>query len=161
MHVQRYISRRQALGVMGAGIASLALPKFGLLAHVEPALAASGSKLTPELTEGPYWVNTMLHRSDVRANTGSATTLPGAVQPGVPLAPRDQGARCKQKLFTPGRGRCRHLACECPRAVLRRERAAGRWWSNRPEHKWGELPSRAIRSPEKTLASIGRRQRVR
>lgn len=85
MHVQRYISRRQALGVMGAGIASLALPKFGLLAHVEPALAASGSKLTPELTEGPYWVNTMLHRSDVRANTGSATTLPGAVQPGVPL----------------------------------------------------------------------------
>lgn len=85
MHVQRYISRRQALGVLGAGIASLALPKFGLLAHVEPALAASGSKLTPELTEGPYWVNTMLHRSDVRANTGSATTLPGAVQPGVPL----------------------------------------------------------------------------
>ena len=85
MHVQRYISCRQALGVMGAGIASLALPKFGLLAHVEPALAASGSKLTPELTEGPYWVNTMLHRSDVRANTGSATTLPGAVQPGVPL----------------------------------------------------------------------------
>lgn len=84
MHVQRYISRRQALGVMGAGIASLALPKFGFV-HVEPALAASGSKLTPELTEGPYWVNTMLHRSDVRANTGSATTLPGAVQPGVPL----------------------------------------------------------------------------
>ena len=86
MHVQRYISRRQALGVMGAGIASIALPKFGLLADVEPALAAtSGSALTPELTEGPYWVNTMLHRSDVRANTGSATTLPGAVQPGVPL----------------------------------------------------------------------------
>lgn len=84
MHVQRYISRRQALRVMGAGIASLALPKFGFV-HVEPALAASGSKLTPELTEGPYWVNTMLHRSDVRANTGSATTLPGAVQPGVPL----------------------------------------------------------------------------
>ena len=86
MHVQRYISRRQALGVMGAGIASMALPKFGLLADVEPALAAtSGSALTPELTEGPYWVNTMLHRSDVRANAGSATTLPGAVQPGVPL----------------------------------------------------------------------------
>jgi len=86
MHVQRYISRRQALGVMGAGIASLALPKFGLLADVEPALAAtSGSALTPELTEGPYWVNTMLRRSDVRANTGSDTTLPGAVQPGVPL----------------------------------------------------------------------------
>ena len=52
------------------------------------------------------------------------------------------GARCKQKLFTPGRGRCRHLACECPRAVLRRELAAGRWWNNRPEHEWGELPSR-------------------
>ena len=56
------------------------------LTQASPALAAeSAARLTPELTEGPYWVNTMLRRSDVRANTTGAKTAPGVTQDGVPL----------------------------------------------------------------------------
>ena len=43
------------------------------------------ARLTPELTDGPYWVNTMLRRADIRANTGTAGTSPGARQRGVAL----------------------------------------------------------------------------
>jgi protocatechuate 3,4-dioxygenase beta subunit len=56
------------------------------LMQATPALAAtSTSRLTPALTEGPYWVDTMLRRSDVRANTPGAKTEPGVAQEGVPL----------------------------------------------------------------------------
>jgi protocatechuate 3,4-dioxygenase beta subunit len=38
------------------------------------------------MTEGPYWIDELLRRSDIRANTPSAARGAGAVQPGVPLA---------------------------------------------------------------------------
>jgi len=86
MDIEPHISRRQALGIVGAGITYMALPKVGFLTSIEPAVAATSiGTLTPELTEGPYWVNTMLRRSDVRANTRTATTSPGVAQAGVPL----------------------------------------------------------------------------
>ncbi len=59
-----------------AGAAYLVLPEW-LARFLGPATAVAATTcatLTPELTEGPYWVNTMLRRSDVRANTASATT---------------------------------------------------------------------------------------
>src|SRR5438874_13247857 len=38
------------------------------------------------MTEGPYWIDELLRRSDIRANTSSASSNAGATQEGVPLA---------------------------------------------------------------------------
>jgi protocatechuate 3,4-dioxygenase beta subunit len=81
-------TRRQLIGRAAvAGTALAVLPDWiAGLARATPALAAaSGGRLTPEMTEGPYWVDTMLRRSDVRANTPGARTSPGVAQDGVPL----------------------------------------------------------------------------
>ena len=83
------ITRRQAIRLAGAaGVAFVTWPEWlASAAAAETSQAAtSHARLTPELTEGPYWVNTMLRRSDVRANTPTARTAPGAAQMGVPLA---------------------------------------------------------------------------
>ncbi len=88
MSIEKPLTRRQAVLVAGAaGTASLLLPTWlsELLRSGSAAAATTCARLTPELTEGPYWVNTMLRRADVRANTSTATTSPGVVQPGVPL----------------------------------------------------------------------------
>jgi hypothetical protein len=70
-----------------AGAAYIAAPPLlsGLLSSPTAQAATAAAKLTPELTEGPYWVNTMLRRADIRANTKTAATSPGAQQTGVPL----------------------------------------------------------------------------
>jgi protocatechuate 3,4-dioxygenase beta subunit len=78
------ITRRQAVKIAGtAGAVYFLAPGLPTFSSV-PALAATGAasaaKLTPELTEGPYWVNTMLHRSNVLGNSHG-----GGHQPGVPL----------------------------------------------------------------------------
>jgi protocatechuate 3,4-dioxygenase beta subunit len=88
MSLQRHLTRRQAMRAAGAaGSAYLLRPAWlgELVGPVTAQAAARCVALTPELTEGPYWVNTMLRRADVRANTTTARTLPGVVQPGVPL----------------------------------------------------------------------------
>jgi protocatechuate 3,4-dioxygenase beta subunit len=85
----RNLTRRQAIRAAGAaGAASLVAPSFlaDALASGRAIDARSCAKLTPELTEGPYWVNEMLRRSDVRTNTANASSSPGAAQQGVPLA---------------------------------------------------------------------------
>jgi protocatechuate 3,4-dioxygenase beta subunit len=88
MRTERDITRREA--VRGAGLTGAAyVVAPSLLAGCSSSRAAqaatSAAKLTPELTEGPYWVNTALRRADIRANTKTATTSPGARQEGVPL----------------------------------------------------------------------------
>ena len=68
------LSRRGLIGVLGGGVASVA---FGA-----PALEAFGANdgtvaacvLTPEVTEGPYWIDDKLTRRDVREG-----------RPGLPL----------------------------------------------------------------------------
>lgn len=88
MSLQRQLTRRQAMRAAGAaGSAYLLLPAWlGQLGGSATAQAAARcTTLTPELTEGPYWVNTMLRRADVRTNTPTAKTLPGVAQHGVPL----------------------------------------------------------------------------
>jgi protocatechuate 3,4-dioxygenase beta subunit len=82
------ITRRQAVRAAGvAGAAYIAAPSrlSGILTPATAQAATSAAKLTPELTEGPYWVNTMLRRADIRANTKTARTSPGARQKGVAL----------------------------------------------------------------------------
>src|SRR5438477_2608612 len=69
------LTRRQALGVIGAaGAASLVA-----LDRARRAWAASCA-LTPEETEGPYWVEEGLDRSDITVDPSD-----GSVRPGVPL----------------------------------------------------------------------------
>jgi protocatechuate 3,4-dioxygenase beta subunit len=87
--VEQRITRREALGAAGAVGAALLVGRNGLPAleqvvSAAPAAAATKAStvaVTPSMTEGPYWVDEMLRRFDVRADTGSSTT----VQAGVPL----------------------------------------------------------------------------
>jgi protocatechuate 3,4-dioxygenase beta subunit len=88
MTVENPITRRQAVRAAGvAGAAYIAAPPLlsGLLSSATAQAATVAAKLTPELTEGPYWVNTMLRRADIRANPNTAGTSPGVRQKGVPL----------------------------------------------------------------------------
>ena len=88
MNASRTTTRRQLIGrAAAAGTAFAVLPDWiAAMAQASPALAAASTgRLTPELTEGPYWVDTALRRSDVRANTSGAETAPGVAQDGVSL----------------------------------------------------------------------------
>jgi protocatechuate 3,4-dioxygenase beta subunit len=93
--VERQLTRKQALGAAaGAGAALVATGGLGgVFARLgaSPAAAATAAAcatLTPSLTEGPYWVDEALRRSDVRANTATASSSAGAAQAGVPLSLR-------------------------------------------------------------------------
>lgn len=88
MEAWHEMTRRRALRAAGAaGAAYLILPGWlaGALGGEAAEAASVCTALTPELTEGPYGVNTMLRRADVRANSAAAKSSGGAVQPGVPL----------------------------------------------------------------------------
>ena len=82
----RLLSRREAVELFGVGAVSVflarGLPSGTLPAasagRVAPELACIGR---PEMTEGPFFVDHQLERSDIRAEPGS-----GALSKGVPLA---------------------------------------------------------------------------
>jgi protocatechuate 3,4-dioxygenase beta subunit len=87
--MERRITRRQALGAAGTAGAALlasrgALSVLGELVTATPAAAATTAgtvAVTPTMTEGPYWIDELLRRFDVRASSGSSSP-----QAGVPLA---------------------------------------------------------------------------
>jgi protocatechuate 3,4-dioxygenase beta subunit len=90
--MERKITRREAVGAAGSvGVAYLlaasGLPVVLELLDAAPAAAASASSVvvTPSMTEGPYWIDEMLRRFDVRGNTSSASSRSGTLQAGVPL----------------------------------------------------------------------------
>ena len=88
--MEKRMTRREALGAAGtAGVGLLAAPAaltaLGELLTAAPAGAAAVA-VTPSMTEGPYWIDEMLRRFDVRANTASAPASAGVAQAGVPLA---------------------------------------------------------------------------
>src|SRR5882724_2668722 len=68
-------TRRQALGFLGAASAA----SFVAFGRRGRAWAASCA-VTPEETEGPYWVDEGLLRSDLTVDPSD-----GSVRPGVPL----------------------------------------------------------------------------
>lgn len=79
-------SRRELLGLIGAGAAASLVGDLG-----GPSAAAAPARATtqvptpacvvrPEQTEGPYFVDDKLRRSDIRADPSD-----GSVRPGVPL----------------------------------------------------------------------------
>lgn len=84
----RTITRRQAVGAAGAGGAAMLLAK---VTGADRLLGAAGAAadaqtattfcvLIPAKTEGPYFVDEKLNRSDIRTDPGDGTT-----QAGVPL----------------------------------------------------------------------------
>jgi len=90
--MQRMITRREAIGAAGSVGAAYLLAASGLPVALElldaaPAAAAPASSVvvTPSMTEGPYWVDEMLRRFDVRGNTSSSSSRAGTRQAGVPL----------------------------------------------------------------------------
>ena len=83
--MSRHLTRREAIRAAGGvWAASLALPAAAelLLAPAGAFAATRCARLTPELTEGPFWVPAMPRRSDVRASTSAPTS---SRQAGVPL----------------------------------------------------------------------------
>lgn len=80
--VGRMLSRREVVGLLGvSGITVLTGRRSageGLLVGGRPIPACV---VRPEQTEGPYFVDEMLHRSDIRADPAD-----GAIKTGVPLA---------------------------------------------------------------------------
>ena len=78
--IGRLLGRREAMKLLGAGGAA-ALGGWRLAAAEQSAPPATGTCVVrPELTEGPYFIDGSIARSDIRANT---TT--GALRAGVPL----------------------------------------------------------------------------
>lgn len=81
--IGRLLGRREAMRLLGAGGAA-ALGGWRIAAAAGqsvPPAAAGACVVRPELTEGPFFVDGSLARSDVRANTAT-----GAIREGVPLA---------------------------------------------------------------------------
>ena len=87
--VGRRLSRRELVGLFGATVAAVAAPRAqgGDLAIDEAGQFPAGASLAaqdciaqPQQTEGPYFVDERLKRSDIRVDPPS-----GAVSHGVPL----------------------------------------------------------------------------
>jgi len=70
----RTLSRRGLIGVLGGGVASVAFGARALDAFGASDAGVATCVLTPEVTEGPYWIDNKLTRHDVREG-----------RPGLPL----------------------------------------------------------------------------
>lgn len=89
--IGRLLRRREMLALFAAAGASLLRPGA---AHAQPGPSCIAR---PEQTEGPYFVDTGLGRSDIRTDAAS-----GRAEPGVPL-------RLEFRVSRPDRGACRPL----------------------------------------------------
>ncbi len=83
--VGRVLSRREMLALLGGGgaalIAGLSLPRIVSAQTATPtATALPACVVRPELTEGPYFVDGMLNRLDIRVDPSD-----GSIKEGVPL----------------------------------------------------------------------------
>ncbi len=74
--VGRVLSRRGALGLLGAAGYALWTGCGPAGGQIKPARVA-GCVARPEQTEGPYFVDELLHRSDLRADPSDGTLRPG------------------------------------------------------------------------------------
>ncbi|MEA2220625.1 MAG: hypothetical protein QOJ35_3251 [Solirubrobacteraceae bacterium] len=88
-HTTSTVTRRQAVGMAGAAGAALVLSRISgpdrlleSLGVSDVAQAATTScVLTPSKTEGPYFVDEKLNRSDIRTDPAD-----GSIQPGTPVS---------------------------------------------------------------------------
>src|SRR5918911_433792 len=79
----RVLTRREALVLMGAAGMSGVLLYAGCSSATEPTSGSSDTTgsciVRPELTEGPYYVDEELNRSDIRSDPSTGTVKPGAL----------------------------------------------------------------------------------
>jgi protocatechuate 3,4-dioxygenase beta subunit len=78
--VGRLLSRRQAVALLGSTGAAWATAGLAASSPQSADYAAS-CVVRPEQTEGPYFVDEQLNRSDIRSDPTD-----GSVKPGIPLA---------------------------------------------------------------------------
>jgi len=72
--IGRVLTRREVLSILGVGgLTVLAPARGGAQPAGTPACVAR-----PALTEGPYFVDEKLHRSDIRSDPADGTVRPGA-----------------------------------------------------------------------------------
>jgi len=90
--VGRILTRREALAALGVGGGALAIGRWALGPGPEAGSIARGHQMAstlpacvvrPEQTEGPFFVDTKLNRSDIRSDPST-----GAVSEGAPLTLR-------------------------------------------------------------------------
>src|SRR6266436_1268257 len=84
--IGRVLTRREALALLGAG--GLAALGAGRAAVAAPPGACVAR---PALTEGPYFVDARLERSDIRSDPADGTLRPGA-----------PARRCRARWWTSG-----------------------------------------------------------
>ncbi|HET9129520.1 MAG TPA: intradiol ring-cleavage dioxygenase [Terriglobia bacterium] len=73
------LSRREALTLMGAAGAGLLVGGWPKKARAVPSTLRSPCIVRPEQTEGPYFVDERLHRSDIRTDPANGQVTPGAL----------------------------------------------------------------------------------
>ena len=92
MELGRVLTRREALAALGVGGGALATGRWALGADRDVTPAVHGDEIAralpdcvvrPEQTEGPFFVDAQLDRSDIRSDPST-----GAVSEGVPLTLR-------------------------------------------------------------------------
>ena len=89
------LSRRDALALLGAaGYVALSGHRFPRLAAIRTT-SAEPCVVRPEQTEGPYFVDESLHRSDIRTNPGETATKPGLPLELTILVSRLAATRCE------------------------------------------------------------------
>ncbi|MFL5492258.1 MAG: hypothetical protein ACJ8AV_12610 [Gemmatimonadales bacterium] len=77
--IGRVLNRREALAFLGA---TGALLFFGCSDSTASSTGSEGNSsclVRPELTEGPYYVDEELNRSDIRTDPGTGIVKPGAL----------------------------------------------------------------------------------
>lgn len=99
MAIERVLTRRELLARAASAAVSVVVSQT-LLGCADSAIAADGDSgpcvLTAALTEGPYFVDEMLNRSDIRADP-----VTGAISSGVPLQLTFNVARVASGACTP------------------------------------------------------------
>ena len=75
--IGRLLTRREALALLGVGGAAALTAGSGTL-RAGSAAAAGACVARPALTEGPYFVDEKLNRSDIRPDPTDGTVRPGA-----------------------------------------------------------------------------------
>ena len=89
-HVGRVLSRREAVGLLGAASAAL-LTRTACAQSPRPAPACV---VRPEQTEGPFFVDERLERADIRSDPSSGERRAGAVLELAFLVSRVAGGGC-------------------------------------------------------------------
>ncbi len=88
------LSRREVIALLGAGAYAVLSGPRPTRAQ-GPATRSSPCVVRPEQTEGPYFVDELLHRADLRTDPTDGTTRPGAPLDLTILVSRLAGERCQ------------------------------------------------------------------